>query len=245
MRGFKDAPTTEKTENREIREESESDRLPKEVGERSESDKLPNEVGKKNGKKDVADKNKNDVSSVKEMKDIPEKMHPPIVIKLKCQEGMSRAEFIRQAKAQERGLNSQSVAENMRNRAAYQERKEMSETGNGRALEGAEVQKRAREKALQSRIASNVEKKQMSYKDAKNEAESWLKTQAALHNPDQIAGGNPKKVSRMGDARVNSSIGSQWRVRVQQLDKEVKQYAEGRSEEELLRTKMNVKLEVE
>lgn len=244
MRGYKDAPTTEKTENGEIREESESDRLPKEVGERAESDKLPDEVGEKNGKKDVVDKNKNDVSSVREMKDIPEKMQPSIVIKFKYPEKCDKAEFRRQVKAQERGINGQSVAENRRNREAYQERKEQSEVGNGRAKEAAEAQKRVRDKAYQSHIASNM-KKGMSYREAKVDADTWIKSQAALHNPDQIAGGDPNKVSRMGDARVNSSIGSQWRARVQQLDKAVKQYAEGRSEEELLRTKMNVKLEVE
>lgn len=235
MRGFKDAPTTEKTENREIREESESDRLPKEVGERSESDKLPNEVGEKKGKSDVADKNK---------KDISEKMQPPIVLTFKCLEKCDKAEYKRQVKAQERGINGQSVAENRRNREAYQERKKQSEVGNGRAKEAAEAQKRVRDKACQSRITSNM-KKGMSYREAKVDAYTWIKSQAALHNPDQIAGGDPNKVSRMGDARVNSSIGSQWRVLVQQLDKAVKQYAEGRSEEELLRTKMNVKLEVE
>lgn len=182
---------------------------------------------------------------VKEKKDVPEKMQPPIVVKFKCPEGLDRAEFARQLKGQERGLNSQSVAENMKNRMAYQERKEANETGNGRALEGAEAQKRAREKALQSRIASNMEKKNMSYKEAKEEAYSWIKTQAALHNPDQIAGGDPGKVSRMGDAKVNSSIGSQWRSRVGQIRNETNEFAKAYSEEELKKIKMNVKLEAE
>ncbi|NUN99154.1 MAG: VCBS repeat-containing protein [Saprospiraceae bacterium] len=47
------------------------------------------------------------------------------------------------------------------------------------------------------------------------------KNEAALHNPDQIAGGNPAPTDR-GDRRVNSSLGSQWRVLVKELDKYAK-----------------------
>lgn len=175
-------------------------------------------------------------------KELPQKMEPPVVIKFTCPEGMDRKEFIRQIKGQERGLNSQSVAQNMENREAYQTRK--AETGNGRALEGAEAQRIVREKAYQNRIATNI-KDGMSYSEAKEEASGWIKTQAALHNPDQIAGGNPTKVSRMGDANVNSSIGSQWRARVEQLDSACKEFAENYTKEELSQIKMNVKLEVE
>jgi len=34
---------------------------------------------------------------------------------------------------------------------------------------------------------------------------------AALHEPDQIAGGEPV-CEELGDRRINSSIGSQWEV---------------------------------
>ena len=176
--------------------------------------------------------------------DNPEKkMEPQIVIKFTCPEGMDRTEMLRQLKGQERGLNSQSIAENMDNRKAFEQRK--AETGNGRDLgEGKKAQEIARQKAIQSRIESN-QKKGMSYSEAKDEASEWIKTQAALHNPDQIAGGEPSKVSRMGDANVNSSIGSQWRSRVQQLADSVEDYAKDRSRDELENTKMNVKLVLE
>lgn len=82
----------------------------------------------------------------------------------------------------------------------------------------------------------------MSYADAKAEAQSWLKTQAALHNPDQIAGGDPGKVSRMGDRSVNSSIGGQWKNRVSELANGIDEYAKGKTREELEHTKLNVKL---
>ena len=170
------------------------------------------------------------------------KMEPPIIIKFICPEGMNREEFIRQLKRQERGLNSQTVAENMDNRAAYEKRR--AETGNGRDIsEGKKAQEIAREKALQSRIESN-QKKGMSYSEAKAEAQEWIKKQAALHNPDQIAGGDPSKVSGMGDAGVNSSIGSQWRSRVEHLKQNVDEYAKDKDRGELENTKMNVKLVV-
>jgi len=169
-----------------------------------------------------------------------EKMEPQIVIMFICPDGMDKKEFTRQLKGQERGLNSQTLAENMANRAAFEQRK--AETGNGRDLsEGKKAQDIAREKATQSRIESN-QKNGMSYSEAKAEAKEWIKTQAALHNPDQIAGGDPTRVSRMGDSNVNSSIGSQWRTRVEQLEKGVKDYAKDKTREELENTKMNVKL---
>ena len=171
-----------------------------------------------------------------------EKMEPQITIEFACPEGMNKKEFTKQLKAQERGLNGQTVAENMDNRAAFEQRKQ--ETGNGRDLiEGKKAQDIARQKAIQSRIETN-QKKGMSYSEAKAESEEWIKTKAALHNPDQIAGGDSTKVSRMGDANVNSSIGSQWRTRVEQLSKDVEDYANYKTREELENTKMNVKLVV-
>ena len=171
-----------------------------------------------------------------------QRMEPCAQIEFKCPMGMDKKEFTRQLKAQERGLNSQTVLENIKNREAFEQRK--LETGNGRDLEtGKKAQEIARQKATQSRIETN-QKKGMSYSEAKAEANEWIKTQAALHNPDQIAGGEPSKVSRMGDANVNSSIGSQWRTRVEQLDSSVKEFAKNRSQEELANTRMNVKLVV-
>lgn len=170
------------------------------------------------------------------------RMQPPVVIKFKCPEGCDSKEFERQLKAQERGLNSQTVAENTKNREAYEARKK--ETGDGRAPESKEAQKIARQKALQSRIETN-QKNGMSYFEAKKEADTWIKTQNALHNPDQIAGGDPTKVSRMGDAGVNKSIGGQWETRVDQLKQAVDEYSKDKSPEELANTKLNVKLEME
>lgn len=56
-----------------------------------------------------------------------------------------------------------------------------------------------------------------------------MKDKAVLHEPDQVAGGNPIikfdpaniDWSLLGSLKINSSIGSQWSTRVQALDNEV------------------------
>ena len=192
-------------------------------------------------KNDVALKNASDTGEKSEVKKL-EKMEPQIVIEFKCPEGLDREEFAGQLQGQENGLNKQTLATNMDNRENFEQRK--AETGNGRDVgEAKKQQEITREKALHDRIAENQEKG-MSFSKAKQEAEEWIKDQAALHEPDQIAGGDPTKVIRMGDAKVNSSIGSQWKSRVNQLADGVNEYAKGKTREELENTKMNVKLVV-
>lgn len=198
----------------------------------------------------ATDDNSSDFKNTAESSDdsenkLPERMDQ-VVIKFKFPPEANEAqkkEFVRQLKAQERGINSQSVAENTENRDNYQKRKKESGK-NGRANEAAEAQQQVREKAEAQRIASNQEKG-MSYAEAKAEAQAWIKTQAALHNPDQIAGGDPVKVSRMGDKGINSSIGAQWKSRVSDLSKAVEDFSKNYTAEELKQIKMNVKLEVE
>ena len=82
------------------------------------------------------------------------KMEPPVVIRFKCPEGVDPKEFERQLKAQERGLNSQTVAENKKNREAYEARKE--ETGNGRDVESKKAQEFATELAKKFSIPNVV-----------------------------------------------------------------------------------------
>jgi len=168
-------------------------------------------------------------------------MTEQVQVEFKCPQGMDKKEFTRQVKGQERGLNSMTIGKWIENREGYKARAEA--TGNGRSPEGHEAQRIQREKAYQSRIESN-QKNGLSYSEAKQEATQWISTQAALHNPDQIAGGDPSKVSRMGDAGVNSSIGSQWRSRIDGMESAIKQVASKMSAEELATTKLNVKLTV-
>ncbi len=143
------------------------------------------------------------------------------------------AEFQRQLEAQQEGLNNLTVDQFLRNRDNYLE--------NGRSSEGSRAQERFREQALQDRIDSNIERG-LSPTEARTEAEGWMADQAALHDPDQIAGGNADNVTGMGDRRVNSSLGSQWKTRIGNVDRQVREAAEGMTQEQRENTHLNIEL---
>ncbi|EMT46365.1 polymorphic toxin type 15 domain-containing protein [Anoxybacillus flavithermus] len=143
------------------------------------------------------------------------------------------AEFERQLKAQEEGINSLTVDEFIKNRDRYLK--------DGRPLEGDAAQKLARQEALKEKV-SELRKQGLSREQAKKQAEEWLKNQAALHNPDQIAGGNPRHIGGMGNKKINSSIGSQWKSRIKDLDRKIRDTAEAMTQEERESTFLNVRL---
>ena len=95
-----------------------------------------------------------------------------------------------------------------------------------------------RGKIVEVRVRSLKETKEQAGKFADN----WLGTRAALHGPDQIAGGGrmagdaqavgideanviefKKRTGLLGvgSARINSSIGSQWKTRISKVDQAV------------------------
>lgn len=60
---------------------------------------------------------------------------------------------------------------------------------------------------------------------SKNEAKARVskifRQQAALHNPDMIAGGHVHNIGSLGDKKINSSLGSQWKYRIDDLDYQI------------------------
>ncbi|WBW97141.1 polymorphic toxin type 15 domain-containing protein [Oceanirhabdus sp. W0125-5] len=142
-------------------------------------------------------------------------------------------EFKRQLKDQENGLNSLTVDEYLANRDRYLKE--------GRALEGNAAQQAAREKAYIDKV-DELRESGISRKEAEKQASQWMKEQAALHNPDQIAGGNPLNIGGMGDKRINSSLGSQWKYRIDAMDEQIRKMAEKMTGAEKKATYLNVKL---
>ncbi|HDR7659150.1 TPA: hypothetical protein QCX68_004686 [Bacillus wiedmannii] len=142
-------------------------------------------------------------------------------------------EFARQLKDQEKGMNELTVHEYRENRNRFIDK--------GRAIEGNVAQQTAREEALSDKITEFMDKGK-SFDEAEEEAKKWLKTQAALHNPDQVAGGRPEIIGGVGDKRVNFSIGSQWRPRIKIVDKQIEEIAKNMKPEQLKNTYLNVKL---
>lgn len=220
----------EKSQNSDIviDEEKSNDNKTKDLTETSKK-----EIDNSKNEKNITENNSETKKS-----DIKEVMEPPIIIKFKCPSDVDPTEFRRQLKGQQEGLNKQSVKENIDNRARYE--------AEGRAKEGADAQKIAKEKAIADRIKDNLDKG-MSVSEAREEANEYFKDKAALHDPDQVAGGDPQNVTGMGDARINSSIGGQWGKggKAKELAKAVSDFAEGKTDEELSKIKMNVILEVE
>lgn len=109
----------------------------------------------------------------------------------------------------------------------------------GRSKEAAKAQKMARQEAYNKK-ANELRKQKLTEAEIKAEVERWMKTQAALHDPDQIAGGFADRITGMGDKRINSSLGSQWRRHIDGLDKYVEGISKGMSEQEMKNTLLSI-----
>jgi len=139
-------------------------------------------------------------------------------------------EFERQLKGQQDGLNRLTVEEFLNNlanpakrnpRLAKQARKELY----------AELQERIQKDLLKT--MSPIEARKLSVKQAKE----TLSSLAALHNPDLVAGGRDS-ITDFGDRQVNSTIGPQWRSKVDSM----KAAAEKASKSGAASSLLNVKL---
>lgn len=109
-------------------------------------------------------------------------------------------------------MNKLTVYDYLKNRQKY--------IDEGRALEGDLAQQAAREQAHTDKVIE-LREKGLTSEAAEKEASKWMDTQAALHNPDQIAGGNASSIGGMGDRRVNSSLGAQWKYRIDAVDEQI------------------------
>lgn len=156
-----------------------------------------------------------------------------IDVEFKCGPKCNKEEFERQLRNQQEGMKKLSISQFQENRARYK--------AYGRAREGNEAQKNARDKAREDKV-NELRAKGMTRKEAIQEADKWMKTQAALHDPDQIAGGNPKNVTGMGARNVNSSIGSQWKTKISIVDKKIEEFASKLTPNEQKSTYLNMNL---
>lgn len=148
----------------------------------------------------------------------------------------SYPEFDRQLAGQEAGLNDMTVEEYLRGREAFD---------SGKTSRDPAVARKERvryESALTGKLTSQFRKAGMSMQEAKlkaqNEAAQRMKTLAALHNPDMIAGGRDV-IRDFGDRNINSRIGPQWKSRVGALDQAAAEVPVAQR----AHAKMNAKLE--
>jgi len=143
-------------------------------------------------------------------------------------------EFTRQLKRQEEALNRLTVEEYLSARAYFK----TNGRGNGSAQKTA---RKEYEKLLTENLIEDLRSeglgKTAAEAEAKKRAKSVMKDLAALHEPDMIAGGQDVVVA-MGDRSVNSSIGSQWRSRIGDLDTAADKIAEADRGSTLMNAKL-------
>ncbi|OYN99519.1 hypothetical protein CGZ95_11460 [Enemella evansiae] len=132
-----------------------------------------------------------------------------------------REEYVRQVRLQERGINSMSVEEFLKNR------KNFSDLGRG----SGEAQRAARERLIgnarrgiynelkrQNPGASASQRRSMrAQADQLAREEVSGRNLDALHNPDMVAGG-ADRVDAFGESGVNRSLGSGWGNQKSQLE---------------------------
>ena len=168
---------------------------------------------------------------------------PPFTVKGPGQgkPGLDRAEFARQLGGQQAGLNRLTVAQFLANRDQYLTKAAI--TGDGRAAEGDAAQKLARALAFRRKADElQAQDEDLSPDEAEAQAQQWLDTQAALHDPDQVAGGHAGTTTGLGDARVNSSIGAQWPKRIKGIDAHIRKHATSMTQQERETTFLDVDL---
>lgn len=155
----------------------------------------------------------------------------PISVSFKRNIKHDEKEFYRQLKNQEQGLNKLTVKKYMDNREKY--------IKNGIDIEAKHYQMLMREKAIkrkfQELLSSGV-----SIKEAERQSEIWLKKQAALHNLDMIAGGYAHNIGGLGDTKINSSLGSQYKYKIDDLDYQIKEQSKKFNEKELEKIYLNI-----
>ncbi len=128
-------------------------------------------------------------------------------------------EFNRQLKAQQDAINKMKVKEWLENRENFKNRNKTDYSKSAK-----EARNNYRQQEIARRIEDNIINKGMNPQDAEKAALRSMKGQAALHNPDGVAGGKVDQITDMGDSRVNSSIGSQWKNgRAESIERQIKQ----------------------
>ena len=128
------------------------------------------------------------------------------------------AEYYRQLSRQNIALNQMTAAQYVAAREAYKK--------NGRNPDAAKAQQDYRTKYKKDMVANLTEQYENqgldeaeAAKQANIDATDAMKKIAALHEPDMFAGGYYDcKPTCMGDSSVNSSIGSQWKKIIGEMD---------------------------
>ncbi len=142
-------------------------------------------------------------------------------------------EFDRQLSGQEAGLNDMTVDEYLKGRETYSTARDPLVARAARADYQEKLAKDLSDELMEQGLPRNEAKAK-----AAEMAADKMKTLAALHNPDLVAGGKDV-IGDFGDRNINSRIGAQWKSRVGELDKAAQEIPASARRN----VKMNAKLE--
>lgn len=149
----------------------------------------------------------------------PVKPHPPFKENPKHAVA-SPGEFNRQLKEQQDAINKMKTKEWLENRENFKNRDKADYNKRAKQARG-----NYRQQELTNRTKEYMNPPyDMNLSEAEKAAQQSMKGQAALHNPDGVAGGKFDQIAGMGDSKVNSSIGSQWsKGRAASIENQIKQ----------------------
>ncbi len=133
--------------------------------------------------------------------------------------GLDVEEYSRQVILQERGINAMTAVHWLSHKTDF--------TQTGRHVKSAKAQETARNDEFAAKLYVEKIRLTNEFKKTKNaapsaddeiiieaqarvNAQNFMGGTAALHGPDQVAGGHHKGLTGLGSLRINSSIGSQW-----------------------------------
>jgi hypothetical protein len=170
----------------------------------------------------------------------PTRVTPEVPVRFTLRPGLNQVEYRRQLSMQETAINEMVVEDWFRNRDRYTERSRVGRSGRHRSSEREQRNLKALYRAaaierltggvnatgdsvaftdqyLSAFVGSVFGKypvatrmQGLSEADATREVDDWMKTQNALHSPDQVVGGSHDDLTGLGSGGVNSDIGANW-----------------------------------
>ena len=143
--------------------------------------------------------------------------------------------FFEEGYMQEDAFNNLTVEDYLKNYDNYKQ--------NGRSADGTRAQKEYRFKAIEVTADEMMRNEPgLTYPEARTSATDLYRKSAALHNPDQNAGGNPLEIHALGGARENSAYGALWKNgRSEQLHDAVVELTKNMTPEQMRSTRLNVR----
>lgn len=140
---------------------------------------------------------------------------PPFKLSKKHKSPELKREFERQLQDQQDAINKMSVKEWLKN----------VEYNRANRYEYNKLSAKMRNKyknSIKHELEIKLKREGFTQKEINLKVKNYMKDKAVLHSPDGIAGGKYDSITGLGNRRVNSSIGSQWKSRIGGIEDKIK-----------------------